>query len=59
MQQKILHDEMNIPHTGTKTGCSQINMSYKMGRRQKQTFLQRIYTDDEQAHEKMLNTAYY
>ena len=50
---------MNIPHTGTKTGCSQINMSYKMGRRQKQTFLQRIYTDDEQAHEKMLNTAYY
>ena len=28
-----------------------------MGRRPKQTFLQRRYTDGQQAHEKMLNTA--
>ena len=30
----------------------------KMGGRPKQTFLQR-HTDGQQAHEKMLNTAYY
>ena len=31
----------------------------KMGRRPKQTFLQRRHTDGQQAHEKMLNTANY
>ena len=30
-----------------------------MGRRPKQTFLQRRHTDGQQAHEKMLNTANY
>ena len=29
----------------------------KMGRRPKQTFLQRIYTDGQKTHEKMLNIA--
>ena len=31
----------------------------KMGRRSKQAFLQRRHTDDQQAHEKMLNTTNY
>ena len=31
----------------------------KMGRRPKQTILQRRYTDGQQAHEKMLNIANY
>ena len=31
----------------------------KMGRRSKQTFLQRRHTDGQQAHEKMLNIAKY
>ena len=31
----------------------------QMGGRPKQTFLQRRHTDGQQAHEKMLNTAYY
>ena len=31
----------------------------KMGRRPKQTFLQRRYTDGEQTHEKMLNITNY
>ena len=31
----------------------------KMGRRPEQTFLQRIYTDGQQAHEKMLNITNY
>ena len=30
-----------------------------MGRRSKQTFLQRIHTDGQQVHDKMLNTANY
>ena len=30
-----------------------------MGRRPKQTFLQRRHTDDQQTHEKMLNFANY
>ena len=36
------------------------NLIKKMGRRPKQTFLQRRHTDGQQAHEKMLNiTNYY
>ena len=35
------------------------NLIRKMGRRPKQTFLQRRYTDGQQAHEKMLNIANY
>ena len=31
----------------------------KMGRRPKQTFLQRRYTDGQQTHEKMLHTVHY
>ena len=31
----------------------------KMDRRSKQTFLQRRYTDSQQAHEKMLDITYY
>ena len=31
----------------------------KMGRRSKQTFLQRRHTDGQEAHEKMLNIANY
>ena len=31
----------------------------KNGRRHEQTFLQRRHTDDQQTHEKMLNTAHY
>ena len=30
-----------------------------MGRKPKQTFLRRRHTDEQQAHEKMLNTANY
>ena len=30
-----------------------------MGRRLEQTFLQRRHTNDQQPHEKMLNTAHY
>ena len=33
--------------------------NWKMGRRPKYIFLQRRHTDDQQAHEKMLNIAYY
>ena len=33
--------------------------NHKMGRRPKQTFLQRRHTDDQKAHEKMLNIANY
>ena len=31
----------------------------KVGRRHKQTFLQRKYTENHQTHEKMLNIAHY
>ena len=33
--------------------------SQKVGRRPKQSFLQRRYTDEQQTHEKMLNIAHY
>ena len=33
--------------------------SQKVGRRPKQSFLQRGYTDEQQTHEKMLNIAHY
>ena len=33
--------------------------SQKVGRRPKQSFLQRIYTDSQETHEKMLNTTNY
>ena len=43
----------------TKHPAPQITQFKKMSRRPKQTFLQRRHTDDQQAHEKMFNTANY
>ena len=34
-------------------------LNQKVGRKTKQTFFQRRYTDDQQTHEKMLNIANY
>ena len=36
-----------------------IKANQKMGKRPKETFLQRRYTHGQEAHEKMLNTANY
>ena len=41
------------------TGQYKKKLSQKMGRRPKQTLLQRRHTDGQQAHEKMLNIANY
>ena len=53
---------MNRQHIQTAHAAQyQINKQpiQKMGRRPKLTFLQRRYTDGQQAHEKMLNVTNY
>ena len=54
---KINFQNMQIAHTTQYQKNKQPNQ--KMGRRPKQTFLQRRHTDDQEAHGRMLNIANY
>ena len=51
---KIYEQLMRLNIKKTNKQCNQ-----KMGRRPKQTFLQRRHTDGQKAHEKMLNISKY
>ena len=56
-QQGISLQNLQIAHVAQYQESKQPNQ--KMGRRSKQTFLQRIYVDSQQAQEKMFNIANY
>ena len=54
---KGLISKIQAAHT---TQCQKNKQpNQKVGKRSKQTFLQKRHTDDQQTHEKMLNIAHY
>ena len=56
-RQRINFQNIQLAHT---TQCQKKKQpNQKVGKRPKQTFLQRRHTDGEQTHEKMLNIAHY
>ena len=56
-RQRINLQNIQAVHTTQYQKNKQPNQ--KVGKRPKQTFLQRRHTDGQQTHEKMLNTAHY
>ena len=52
----LISKNIQAAHT---TQCQKNKHNQKMGKRPKQTFLQRRYTDGLQTHEKMLNIKHY
>ena len=56
-QQRINFQNIQTAHTSQHQKNKHPNQ--KVGKRPKQTFLQRRHTDGQQTHEKMLNVAHY
>ena len=55
----LIYKNLQTAHTALCQKKTPNNPNQKVGRRSKQTFLQRRHADGQQAHEKMLNIANY